>query len=134
MTSLCSKIIAQLNSSWCTRVRRDGIITIQIDGTKGSAVAGAYACRVQDEADTPQQIVSVNVRQPHDFFAQWKELPLDPSPTNAYRIGWEQFIRHVAEGAPFPSPFIEGAKGVQLAELSHLSNRERRWIDVPALM
>jgi predicted dehydrogenase len=127
-------IIASVNSSWCTRIRRDDVITIQVDGTKGSAVAGAYACHTQSEADTPRKIVSVNVRQPQDFLAQWRRLPDDPSPKNSYRAGWELFIRHVVEGAPFPSPFSEGAKGVQLAELSHLSDRERRWVDVPLLL
>jgi hypothetical protein len=37
------------------------------------------------------------------------------------------------EGAPFPSPFIEGAKAVQLVEASHRSDRERRWIELPLL-
>jgi predicted dehydrogenase len=52
---------------------------------------------------------------------------------NGYRAGWESFLRHVAEKAPFPSPLLEGAKGVQLAEACHQSNRERRWIDLPEL-
>ena len=33
-------IIAHFNSSWVTRVRRDDLLTLQVDGTKGSAVAG----------------------------------------------------------------------------------------------
>jgi len=43
------------------------------------------------------------------------------------------FLRHVVEDTPFPSPLIEGAKGVQLAEACHQSDRERRWIDLPPL-
>ena len=33
-------ILAHFNSSWCVRVRRDDLLTIQVDGTDGSAVAG----------------------------------------------------------------------------------------------
>jgi hypothetical protein len=43
------------------------------------------------------------------------------------------FIRHVVEGAPFRYTLLEGAKGVQLAELGLRSWAERRWLDVPAL-
>ena len=32
-------IIAHFNSSWAVRVRRDDLLTLQVDGTKGSAVA-----------------------------------------------------------------------------------------------
>jgi hypothetical protein len=43
------------------------------------------------------------------------------------------FLRHVAEDAPFPSPFLEGAKSVQLAEACYRSDRERRCIELPPL-
>jgi hypothetical protein len=43
------------------------------------------------------------------------------------------FLRHVAEDAPFPHDFFDGARGVQLAELAMISWRERRWIDVPEI-
>jgi hypothetical protein len=52
---------------------------------------------------------------------------------NGYRVGCELFLRHVAEDLPFPSPLLEGAKGVQLAEACCQSSRERRWIDLPGL-
>jgi len=52
---------------------------------------------------------------------------------NGYHAGWELFLRHVAEDGPFPSPFLEGAKSVQLAEACYQSDRERRWIDLPVL-
>ena len=67
------------------------------------------------------------------FDEQWQEMPdIDPV-RNGYRAGWELFLRHIVEDAPFPSPFLEGAKGVQLADVCYLSNRERRWVDLPAL-
>lgn len=40
-------IIAQMNSSWCTRVKRDDLVTFHVDGTKGSAVAGLHKCVTQ---------------------------------------------------------------------------------------
>src|SRR5258706_5419466 len=33
-------VIANINMSWCTRVRRDDLVTFHVDGTHGSAVAG----------------------------------------------------------------------------------------------
>jgi hypothetical protein len=36
-------------------------------------------------------------------------------------------------GEQFPYDLLEGAKGVQLAELGLRSWRERRWLEVPAL-
>lgn len=126
-------ILASVNSSWCTRVRRDGIINIQIDGTAGSAVASPNDCFVQPEATTPSPSISGARPQVPSFYDQWLAVPDDAAYHNGYRAGWELFIRHVVEGTPFPATFLEGAKGVQLAELSHRSDRERRWIDVPPL-
>jgi predicted dehydrogenase len=40
-------------SSWATRVRRDDLLTLQVDGTRASAVAGLHRCRVQPAAQTP---------------------------------------------------------------------------------
>jgi len=125
--------IASVNSSWCTRVRRDDIIVAQIDGAKGSAVGTAHDCWTQSDVNTPSPILSVNARQPQDFFSQWLSVPENNGIVNSYRAGWELFLRHVASDEPFPFTLLEGAKGVQLAELSYRSNAEKRWIDVPAL-
>ena len=40
-------IVAHFNSSWAVRVRRDDLLTIQVDGTKGTAVAGLRHCWTQ---------------------------------------------------------------------------------------
>ena len=40
-------VIAQINSSWATRVRRDDLVTFLVDGTHGSAVAGLHKCWTQ---------------------------------------------------------------------------------------
>ena len=122
-----------MNNSWCTRIRRDDIIMLQVDGTDGSAVATPHTCFIQSIAETPKPVLTVDRPQPRNFYDDWLVVPDHENVRNSYRTGWEMFIRHVAEGAPFPSPLLEGAKGVQLAELSYQSDQERRWVTVPAL-
>jgi len=125
--------IASVNSSWCTRVRRDDIIVVQVDGARGSAVATAHDCWTQSDVNTPSPTISVEARQPQNFYQQWLAVPDNSAVTNSYRAGWELFLRHVADDEPFPFTLLEGAKGVQLAELSYRANAERRWVNVPAL-
>jgi hypothetical protein len=48
-------------------------------------------------------------------------------------VQWERFLRHVADGEPFPWDFRAAARGVQLAELGMRSWRERRFLEVPEL-
>jgi len=128
-----SGALAQVTTSWASRVKRDDLIQIQIDGTLGSAVAGGHKCVVQSLAATPRPTWNVEVPQAMDFDTQWEEVP-DVEPfKNSYRAGWEQFLRHVADGEPLRSTLLEGAKDVQLTECCYRSDRERRWIDVPPL-
>jgi len=130
---LAGGVLAQVGSSWASRVKRDDLLQIQVDGALGSAVCGLHRCFVQPLVATPRPFFDPERPQPMVFDEQWQELPdLEPL-RNGYRAGWELFLRHVAEGAPFPSPLLEGAKSVQLAEACHQSNRERRWIDLPEL-
>lgn len=126
-------IIASVNSSWCTRIRRDDIIVIQVDGLRGSAVATPHECVTQSEVNTPKPILTVDRPQSDRFFDQWLSVPNNMNFVNSYRAGWEMFLRHVVEDAAFPFTLLEGAKGVQLAELSYRSNVERRWVEVPEL-
>jgi predicted dehydrogenase len=126
-------IVAQINSSWTTRVRRDDLVTFQIDGTHGSAVAGLTRCFSQARVNTPRPVWNPDVRQPMDFFAQWQEIPDNQPPENGFKTQWELFIRHLSEDAPFKWDLLAGARGVQLAEAGLQSWRERRWIDLPEL-
>jgi predicted dehydrogenase len=126
-------VIAQLNSSWVTRVRRDDLVTFQIDGTHGSAVAGLHRCFTQHRVNTPKPVWNPDEPQKMNFFDDWEEVPDNRVHDNGFKVQWEDFIRHVVEGAPFPYTLLEGAKGVQLAELGLKSWAERRWLDVPAL-
>jgi len=125
--------VCQFNSSWCTRVRRDDLLTIQVDGMKGSAVAGLREVVTQSAAATPKPIWSPDTPQPIDFLAGWSPVPNNIEYDNAFKIQWEEFIRHVALDEPWRYSLMEGAKGVQLAELGMTSWQERRWIDVPKL-
>jgi predicted dehydrogenase len=126
-------VIAQVNSSWATRVRRDDLVTFHVDGTHGSAVAGLTDCRAQSRVATPRPVWNPDVRQTMNFFDQWQEVPDTQPFDNGFKIQWEHFIRHVVEDAPYTWTLPEGAKGVQLVEVALQSWRERRWIDVPAL-
>jgi predicted dehydrogenase len=130
---LQSGVPVQFNSSWCVRVRRDDLLTIQVDGTEGSAVAGLRSCRVQRDTDTPAAVWNPDIEQSHDFRADWQEAPSEPSYDNAFKAQWELFLKHVVKGGPFPWNLREGAKGVQLAELGLRSWRERRWVEVEEL-
>ncbi|WP_019015090.1 Gfo/Idh/MocA family protein [Elioraea tepidiphila] len=131
--TLDSGAVVQINSSWCTRVRRDDLVTFHVDGTHGSAVAGLHRCWTQARVNTPKPVWNPDQPQTIDFFRTWDEVPDNTVHPNGFRAQWEMFIRHVMEDAPFPHTLREGAKGVQLAEAGLRSWAERRWIDIPAL-
>ena len=126
-------VVAQFNSSWAVRVYRDELLQIQVDGTLGSAVAGLRGCRAQHRVNTPRPVWNPDVPNPFDFYADWQDVPDNAEFDNAFKVEWEMFLRHVATGEPFAHDFLEGAKGVQLAELALQSWKERRWLDVPPL-
>jgi predicted dehydrogenase len=133
MFELDSGVIAQFNSSWCVRVRRDDLLAIQVDGTKGSAVAGLRRCWVQPSDATPRPVWNPDEDTRYDYRADWQELPDALPPDNAFKAQWELFLRHAVAGDPFPWNLLAGAKGVQLAELGLKSWRTRSWVAVPPL-
>jgi predicted dehydrogenase len=126
-------VVAQFNSSWCVRVRRDDLLTLQVDGTKGSAVAGLRECWVQSLEATPKPVWNPDIPQPVDFEEGWTRVPTRKEYDNAFRNEWELFLRHVVEDAPFEYDLLEGAKGVQLAELGEAAAEQRAWVEVPSL-
>jgi predicted dehydrogenase len=130
---LAGGVVAHMNSSWTVRVRRDDLLTLQVDGTLGSAVAGLQKCFIQPRAATPKPVWNPDVPQPIDFFDTWQEVPTNATYDNAFKAQWELFIRHLCEDAPFRWSLHEGAKGVQLVDCALKSWAERRWIDVPKL-
>jgi predicted dehydrogenase len=130
---LAGGVIAHMNSSWTVRVRRDDLLTLQVDGTLGSAVAGLQKCVAQPRVATPKPVWNPDVPQPIDFYDTWQDVPTNLSYDNAFKAQWELYIRHVCEDAPFRWGLLEGAKGVQLVDCALRSWAERRWVDVPKL-
>ena len=126
-------VVAQFNSSWVTRVRRDDLLTIQVDGTRGSAVAGLRDCRIQHYGNTPKPVWNPDIPQPIDFYEDWAKVPEQEPYDNAFRAQWENFLRHVVADTPFPNDLLEGAKGVQLAELGLRSWEQRCMLPVEQL-
>jgi len=126
-------VVAQINSSWQTRVYRDDLVVFQVDGTHGSAVAGLQSCKIQPRMATPRPVWNPDEKRTEDFRAGWQEVPdTEPYP-NGFRRQWEMFLRHVVADAPWSHTLLEGAKGVQLAELAIQSWKARAWVDVPSL-
>jgi predicted dehydrogenase len=125
--------VCHFNSSWCTRVRRDDLLTILVDGTNGSAIAGLRKCWVQSDAETPKPVWNPDIDNPIDFFGGWMPVPDNQPYDNAFKAQWELFLRHVVLDEPFRWDLKEGAKGVQLAELGYQSWHNRAWLDVPLL-
>ena len=129
---LAGGVIAHFNSSWDVRVRRDDLLTIQVDGTEGSAVATLRKCYTQSYAETPKPVWNPDIPQPINFFQNWQEFG-GADYDNAFKVEWELFLKHVAGEGPFRWNLLEGAKGVQLAELGLKSWRQKKWLDVPKL-
>lgn len=130
---LADGTICAFNSSWCTRVRRDDLLTIHVDGSLGSAVAGLRDVWLQPYGATPRPVWNPDVPQPIDFFNTWQKMPEQMDFENAFKIQWELFLKHIATDVPFRWDLKEGAKGVQLAMLGEKSSKDRCWLDVPAL-
>ena len=126
-------VIAHFNSSWTIRVRRDDLLTLQVDGTQGSAVAGLRECFTQHYSGTPRATWNPDIPSAINFFDGWSRVPDNESFDNAYKIQWELFLKHIIKNDPFPWNLLEGAKGVQLAEKGMESWEKRCWIDIPAL-
>jgi predicted dehydrogenase len=126
-------VIAHMNMSWVTRVYRDDLVTFNVDGTLGSAVAGLHDCVIQPRNATPRPVWNPDQKQTIDFRSTWQKMPDNQVYDNGFKTQWEMFIRHVVEDAPYSYTLMEGAKGVQLVECALQSWQERRWIDVPKL-
>ena len=126
-------IIAHFNSSWTVRVRRDDLLTLQVDGTKASAVAGLRECYIQDYQNTPRPVWNPDIQQPINFFDGWTKVQERETYENAFKVQWELFLKHVVKDEPFPWDLRDGAKGVQLAEKGIESWSKRCWVDIPEL-
>jgi predicted dehydrogenase len=129
LVALASGACGTILSSWATRVRRDDLLTLQVDGTHGSAIAGLHLCWTQTAGETPR-IAHFNVKEDigADYRAGWREVPAAGPYQNPYRIGWEQFLRHVVAGTPLRATFAAGIRALALAEACARSMKEERWV------
>jgi predicted dehydrogenase len=126
-------IILHFNSSWTVRVRRDDLLTLQVDGTKGSAVATLRDVYTQRAENTPRPVWNPDITQPINFFEGWQKVPEYQNFDNAFKIQWELFLKHVVNNEPFRWSLLEGAKGVQLAEAGLESSAKRAWVNLGKL-
>ena len=129
LAELDNGAVGTIVCSWATRVRRDDLLTFQVDGTGGSAVAGLHRCWAQSAGDTPVvRHINPTVDIGFDYRRDWAEVSERVDQTNPYRIGWERFLRHVVAGAPLSSDLSAGVRDVKLVEACYRSAAEGRWI------
>ncbi|BDC49239.1 oxidoreductase [Bryobacterales bacterium F-183] len=126
-------VIAHFNSSWAVRVRRDDLLTLQVDGTKGSAVAGLRHCWTQHYGNTPRPVWNPDIESPLNYFDGWQKVPEQDTFDNAFKRQWEMFLRHIVKDEPFRWDLREAAKGVQLAEKGLESWQKRAWVQIPPI-
>lgn len=126
-------VIAQINSSWATRVHRNELVEFQVDGTDGSAVAGLHRCVAQQKVHTPKPVWNPDVEEPQSFRDQWSEVPANDEIDNGFKAQWELFIADLCAGRPHKFDLLSAARGVQLAELGLRSSEEGRRIDIPEI-
>jgi predicted dehydrogenase len=124
---LDSGALAQINLSWTTRVRRDDLMVMQVDGTGGSAVTGIFDCLAQHKTQTPALLWNAEDRAAVDHRDAWLPVPDLPALGNAFRVQWELFLRHVCEDAPFPWNFAMAARGIELVEKCYRSSQNYSW-------
>jgi predicted dehydrogenase len=127
-------IVAEFNSSWDVRVNRDELLEIQVDGTEGSAVAGLFGCKVQHRSATPRPTWNPDIPDAHDYAADWHAVPENEVFENGFKVQWEEFLRHVLEGAENSFDLVAGARGVLLAEKGLESAAKGARLDIPEVI
>jgi len=131
LVELESGAFGTILSSWATRVRRDDLLMLQIDGTAASAFAGLHSCYVQTRAETPRVAnFRLDRDAEFDYRAGWSEVAADGPMINSYRAGWEKFLRHLVAGAPLDCDLSAGIRDVAFAEACYRSMAERRWVEI----
>jgi predicted dehydrogenase len=122
LVTLTCGAVGSILASWAARVRRDDLMAFQIDGTRGSAVAGLHRCYVQGIGDTPK-VAAFNVMTDLRiaYASRWQEVPAAGPYPNPYRVGWEDFLRHLVAGSALRSDFAAGIRDVAFAEACYRS-------------
>ena len=130
---LSGGVIAQINSSWATRVHRDELVEFHVDGTEGSAVAGLHKCVAQHRTATPKPVWNPDLAETAAYRDQWQEVPDNAEFDNGFKAQWEQFLRHVVGDGSHPYDFLAGARGVRLAEAGLESSATGRRVELQPL-
>ena len=126
-------VVAQINSSWTVRVHRDELVEFQVDGTRGSAVAGLRNCVAQHRSHTPKPVWNPDLPVTEPFRDQWLDVPANADLDNGFKLQWEEFLRDVIAERPHRYGLLSAARGVQLAELGLRSSAEGRRLAVPEI-
>jgi predicted dehydrogenase len=135
IAELTNGAVGTIICSWATRVRRDDLFTLQIDGTGGSAVAGLHRCWMQSAPNTPLvRHFNPNIDIGADYRADWAEAHGEPRYLNPYRVGWELFLRHVVAGERLRSDLSAGIRDVLLAEACTRSVATGKWVALDAAL
>ena len=122
--------IVQFNSSWTVRVNRDELVEIRVDGTHGSAVVGLFGAKVQPRNVTPKPTWNPDLRDDHDYSADWIEAPQNDAVDNGFKLQWIEFLRYVLDDGEHNYDFRSGAKGMLLAEAALESNASGRRVSL----
>lgn len=125
--------VVQMNSSWDVRVHRDELVEFQVDGTHGSAVVGLHGARIQPREATPYPTWNPDLKDSHDYRADWIEVPDNGEFDNGFKVQWEDFLKHLVEDRPYPYDLLAGARGVRLAETGLASAAEGRRIALESI-
>ncbi|NHI15703.1 Gfo/Idh/MocA family protein [Microbacterium excoecariae] len=125
--------IAQINSSWTTRVDRDELVQFHVDGTHGSAVVGLFGAKIQERNATPKPVWNPDLEDQIDYDATWQKLPTNDVFLNGFRQQWQEFLTSYVLGTDYPFDLLAGARGVQLAEAGLESSRTGAKVALPAL-
>jgi predicted dehydrogenase len=132
LVELQSGAVGTILASWATRVRRDDLLTFQIDGSKGSALAGLHRCWTTTNVQTPRTAhFNIASDMGVDYRASWQQVADGGPYKNPYRIGWENFLRHLVTDAPMPADLAAGIRDVQFAQACYRSMKEGTWIGLP---
>lgn len=115
--------VAQINSSWTTRVNRDELVEFHVDGTHGSAVVGLFGAKIQQRNATPKPVWNPDLEDTIDYDATWQQVPTNDVFLNGFRQQWQEFLTSYVTGTDYPYDLLAGARGMQLAEAGLESNR-----------
>lgn len=132
LVEMHNSMIAQINFSWVTRVRREDLVVFQVDGTQGSAFATLTDCYTQSAAETPCPVWNPDQPQTQDFFKSWQKVKTKVH-QNGFKTQWELFIRHLYAEVEFPWNFVSAVRGLKMVEAAVQSSQQRAWVDLKGL-